>query len=163
MLHELWRAPYVDLDHYLGRWYEMFRKPSGSGDGRLRDVSVEYSQGSDGRLDLVSSLAEGPFGSQTFHGTAEILDGANSRWEISYPNMPHGIPFLVGDVYIIKVDVDYRTAMMGVPNRHGLTLLHRAPVLDPAETAQWLRIAVAQGFDTSDLVWPIHSGCEGSR
>lgn len=163
MLHELWRAPYVDLDYYLGRWYEIFRKPSGPDDSRLRDVSVEYSQGSDGRLDVVSSLAEGPSGSHTFRGTAEILDGANSRWEISYPNMPRGFPFLVGDVYIIKVDVDYRTAMIGDPNRRGLALLHRAPVLDSAEIAQSLRIAVAQGFDTSDLVWPIHSGCEGSR
>lgn len=160
MQTELWRAPYVDLDLYMGRWYEICRKPQSADDQGLRDVLVDHSRGADGSIDLLSSFDHPVLGNRTFHGVATPQDSSGSLLEISYPETLHWLPFLSGRVFVVKVDVDYRTALIGEPRRQGLVLLHRSPVMEPSEARKWLRIAECQGFDTESLVWPIHSGCQ---
>jgi len=73
---ELWRAPYVDLDLYMGRWYEICRKPQSADDKGLRDVLVDHSRGADGSIDLLSSFDHPVLGNRAYHGVATPQDSS---------------------------------------------------------------------------------------
>jgi apolipoprotein D and lipocalin family protein len=70
------------------------------------------------------------------------------------------MPFFRGEIYIIKVDVAGQIALLGQPDRKHMCLLYRKPVVEPAIAKAWLKIGEAQGFSTSNLVWPINSAFE---
>ena len=92
-------------------------------------------------------------------GQATPVDEANSRLEVTF--LPEGlrwIPFAKGDYWVLKVDPDYRVALVGSPNRHFLWLLARQPQLDAATREAFLAEATRQGFDLSALINTPHTG-----
>lgn len=160
MKPELWRAPYVDVETHMGRWYEVVRTPTSGDDLQMRDVFRDYTLREDGFIDVVSTYTHSTLGKKVFHGEATATDSANSRWKVDYPGTVHSMPFFRGEIYIIKVDVAGQIALLGQPDRKHMCLLYRKPVVEPAIAEAWLKIGEAQGFSTSNLVWPINSDFE---
>ena len=75
--------------------------------------------------------------------------------------MPQGlrwIPFARGDYWILRLDEDYTTALVGEPGRKYLWLLHRSPQMDPAMRNEWLESARLRGYELDDVIFPSQSG-----
>ena len=75
---------------------------------------------------------------QVAEGEARAVDDAgNAKLEVTF--LPQGlrwIPFTRGDYWILRLDPDYRTALVGEPARKYLWLLHRDPQMDAATMAR---------------------------
>ena len=137
----------VDLDRYLGKWYEIASYSAWFQKG-CTGSTAEYTLLPDGRIRVINrcfknSLA-GPLKEST--GKAEIVDpNTKARLKICF-----FWPFK-GDYWIIDLDADYQWAVVGVPSRKYLWILSRTPTLDDAVYQGILNRLVSQSYDPSGL------------
>lgn len=90
---------------------------------------------------------------------AIIVDAEHAKLEIRFlPEGLHGIPFTKGDYWVLKIDPDYQTALVGEPNKEYLWWLHRDTSLDEATQREYLSYAAPLGYDLSDLIHTAHTG-----
>ena len=156
---ELHTVAHVDLNRYLGNWYEIARKPMRYEDEAARDITATYSLNEDGSVRVLNACINKDGEAEQSEGQAKPVDGSNARLEVTF--LPQGlrwIPFSKGDYWIMRLDEEYQTALVGDPDRKFLWLLHRNPSIDDATRAEWLGFAQAQGYDIGDLIHPLQSG-----
>lgn len=159
MNNHLMTEPHVDLERYLGLWFEIARKPMRHEDAGARDITAEYSLNDDGSIKVLNSCINEKHELERAEGKATAVDDSNARLEVSFlPEALQWVPFTKGDYWIIKVAPDYQTALVGEPSRKYLWLLHRHGHLDRAVAEQWLGLAREQGYDLADLIWPEQTG-----
>jgi len=138
---------YVDLQRYLGTWYEIATIPHFFQKGCVA-VTAEYSLRTDGDIAVVNRCRKGTLDGpvKTATGKAWVVDKAtNAKLKVRF-----FWPFS-GDYWIIELDVDYQWAVVGAPDRDYLWILCRAPRMDEVLYSELLAKAAAKGFDVSRL------------
>lgn len=60
-----------------------------------------------------------------------------------------------GDYWVLYVSDDYKTAIVGNPNRRYLWLLSRTPEVNETVREELLSKARQQGYDTTRLIWRV--------
>ncbi len=151
----------LDLQRYLGRWYEICRLPLKWEDVNATDITASYSLTRKGtvRVDNRCFNDEGK-PSQSI-GEAKPVDVTNARLKVTFlPEFLRWVPFTSGDYWVLKIDPDYGTALVGTPDRHNLWVLSRLPNLPQETLERYLSEAREQGFDLTDLITPRHTGRE---
>jgi apolipoprotein D and lipocalin family protein len=153
-------VPALDLDRYLGTWYEIARLPMRHEPADYTDISATYSLQPGGKVRVDNRALDGDGTLQESVGEASVVPGSgNAKLEVTF--LPEGlrwIPFTKGDYWVLRIDPDYRTSLVGGPGCRYLWLLSRTPQLDAATRDDYLATARAQGYDLSDLVRTPHSG-----
>jgi len=155
---EVTTVAHVDLPRYLGTWYEIARLPIRHEPAHSTDVSAHYSRNEDGSVRVQNRCRVDGEVEESI-GRATPVDDSNSRLEVSF--LPEGlrwIPFTKGDYWVLKLDPDYRVALVGTPDRDYLWLLARQPHLDPTLRTAYLAEAQRQGFDLQRLIDTPHTG-----
>lgn len=157
--HPVTAIPALDLNRYLGKWYEICRLPLKWEDEAAADITARYSLEPNGtvRVDNRCFNAEGK-PTQALGEATPVNDG-KSQLKVSF--LPEGlrwVPFTKGDYWVLKLDPGYRLSLVGTPDRNHLWLLAREPNVDEAEKAAYLAEARRQGFDLSRLITPKHTG-----
>lgn len=138
---------HVDLDRYLGGWYEVASFPAWFQRG-CTGTTAEYSLRDDGKIRVVNRcFAHTLDGRQrTANGRAKVVDGSNgAKLKVSFFG-----PFW-GDYWVLGLDEAYAWAVVGSPDRDYLWILSRSPRLDAEAFARAKAAAEAQGFDLSRL------------
>ncbi len=151
-------AAHVDLDRFVGSWYEIACLPDRQDRQRVSDARVTYARTDEGlRLLSLGRRANGNIKRST--GRARLADDATqARFKISYSHASlDALPFVWSDYTIIDVADDYSTAIVGAANRKHLWLLSRQPTVSDAAQQDFLNKARAQGFDTSALAYTRHT------
>jgi apolipoprotein D and lipocalin family protein len=153
-------APSVDLSRYLGTWFEIARLPMRHEPRDYTDITATYSLQADGGIQVRNRAIDGEGAPQESVGEARPVDpGDNSRLEVTFlPEALRWIPFTRGDYWILRVDADYRTALVGSPDFHYLWLLHREPRIDAATRDDFLGTARGLGYDLGPLIDTPHTG-----
>lgn len=150
----------VDLSRYLGTWFEIARLPMRHEPRDYTDISATYTREDEGAIRVQNRALDGDGTLQESIGRATPVHAADpSRLEVTF--LPQGlrwIPFAKGDYWILRVDSDYRTALVGSPDYRFLWLLHRAPSLDAAARTDFLGTARALGYALDDLIDTPHTG-----
>jgi apolipoprotein D and lipocalin family protein len=150
----------IDLPRYLGTWYEIARLPMRFEPPDYTDISATYEREPDGAIRVRNRAFDGHGELQESVGQAKpARPGDDSRLEVTF--LPEGlrwIPFTKGDYWILRVDPDYRTALVGSPDYEYLWLLHREPTLDAATREDYLRAARELGYRLDTLIDTPHSG-----
>jgi apolipoprotein D and lipocalin family protein len=138
----------VDLDRYLGRWYEIASFPQRFQRGCVA-TTADYSLRDDGRIRVVNECRDGSFDGDLRHveGVAWVTDPEGSQAKLK---VQFFWPFR-GDYWIVALDPEYRYAAVGHPSRDYLWILSRSPTMDPAIYAMLLARIEAQGFDLERL------------
>ena len=150
----------VDLDRYLGQWYELARYPNRFQRDCVSDVTATYARRGDGRIDVVNRCVEQDGGVNEARGIARVLDdptGAKLKVRFA-PAWLSFLPAVWGDYWIIGLDEGYDWAVVGTPDRKYLWILSRTPELDEPAYAEALDRARENGFDTSRLTPTPHVG-----
>lgn len=151
-------VPSVDIDRYLGTWYEIARLPLRHEPADYTDITVTYSLNPDGTVRVDNRAFNGEGEPEQSVGEAIVLEGSgNAKLEVSF--MPDGlkwIPFTTGDYWILRIDEDYRTALVGTPDRKHLWLLSRTPTPDASTRQSFLDTAAQQGFELGELIHVRH-------
>ncbi|WP_414474643.1 lipocalin family protein [Microvirga sp. M2] len=151
--------PSLDLNRYLGKWYEICRLPLKWEDEAATDVTARYSLEDNGTVHVDNRCFDEEGKPTQAVGAATPVNEGKSQLKVSF--LPEGlrwIPFMKGDYWVLKLDPDYRLALVGTPDRDHLWLLAREPRVDGREKEAYLAEARRQGFDLSRLITPRHTG-----
>lgn len=138
---------HVDLQKYLGVWYEIARLPHPKQEGCYATTAT-YSQEKDGRIGVLNQCRRDYFEGdlRSAKGTARVVDSkTNSKLEVQF-----FWPFW-GDYWILALDGNYRYALIGEPKRRYLWILSRVPTLEENIYRQLMSVATKQGYDLSKL------------
>lgn len=150
----------LDLHRYLGTWYEIARLPERHEPADHTDISATYSLNDDGSVRVDNRAFNGRGEPEQAVGEARVVEGSgNAKLDVTF--LPHGlrwIPFTRGDYWVLRVDDDYRTALVGTRNRKHLWLLARTPTIDPATRRAFLDTALQEGYDLAALITTPHHG-----
>ena len=141
-------AATVDLDRYLGTWYEIASFPKWFQRGCTGSIAT-YRAADDGRILVQNSChldqLEGPL--RVANGIVRQPDPAKpGQLRVSFWR-----PFW-GDYWILELASDYSHAVVGAPSRDALWILSRTPQLPRATYAGILTRLRGQGFETERLV-----------
>lgn len=148
----------VDLNRYLGKWYEISRLPNSFQEGCVCTIS-EYEMLDEETIKVTNKCRE-----DSARGDLDIAEG--KAWVV--PNSGNAKlkvqffwPFR-GDYWIIELDKeDYNYVLVGTPSRKYLWILARQPNLDQTIYNKLLKTAETEGFDISRLIVTEHSCVEG--
>lgn len=154
-------VPRLDLNRYLGRWYEICRLPLKWEDETATDISATYSLNDDGKVKVDNRCFNAEGEPSRSIGEATPVDDDNSRLKVTFlPKFIRWIPFTTGDYWVLKIDPEYKTALVGTPDHANLWLLSREPSVSELTLNEYLGHARSQGFDLSKLITPRHTGRE---
>lgn len=139
-------AKAVDLNRYLGLWYEVGRYENGFERG-CEAVTAEYVRREDGLIGILNTCRQGGVEGQikSSQGRARIVAGSdNARLKVSFFG-----PFYLGDYWVLDRADDYSWAIIGEPSGRYLWLMSRTvPVSEPTR-ATLMERAKGLGYDLS--------------
>lgn len=138
---------FVDVQHYLGTWYEVASYPVFFEEG-CHNTKADYSLRDDGRVGVVNTCNDGAFDGpqKRIEGSARIVDtSTNAKLAVTF------FPPFEGDYWIIDLDPEYRWAVVGDPRRQTLFILSRTPALDAATYEGILSRLPEKGYDPEGL------------
>jgi apolipoprotein D and lipocalin family protein len=147
-------VPFVDVQRYLGTWYEIATIPQRFQKGCV-GVTAHYSLRSDGDIDVVNVCRKETLdGKQrSVRGKAWIVDKkTNAKLKVRF-----FWPFS-GAYWIIELDKDYQWAVVGHPNRKYLWILSRTPQMDGAVYDELLKRIAAKGYDLNKIKKTLQPG-----
>jgi apolipoprotein D and lipocalin family protein len=149
LLHEqdedLETVKYVELDRFLGKWYEIAAFPQ-KFEKDCSHTSAEYSLNKNGTLHVKNScIKDGKI--NIVEGKAFVSDTiTNAKLSVQF-----FWPFR-GEYWIIGLAHDYSYAVVGHPSRDYLWILGREPKMDAQTYRYVLALAAYKGFDVRKLV-----------
>ncbi|MBF7690938.1 lipocalin family protein [Acinetobacter sp. FNA3] len=143
----------LDLTKYLGTWYEIARKPMYFQRQCLKDVQATYTLNVNGNVDVENSCLKQGDVRSVAKGEAFIMNPPyDSQLKVSFlPDSIRWLPIGRGDYWVLKIDENYQTVMVGDPARKYLWILARTPHIHPDVWHEYLNYAKEIGYDVSDL------------
>lgn len=145
---ELVTVDYVDLESYLGTWYEIAAIPAIFEAGCVGTTATyDFSQTED--VSVLNTCNVGWRGGPERIAEAEawIVDTeTNAKLKVQFDGSP-----VAGDYWIIDLDEDYQWAAVGEPSRNYFWVLSRTPLLDEATYNGIIERAVEQGYDAERI------------
>ena len=149
----------VEIDRYLGDWFEIARFPNRFQRMCAGDVLASYARRADGRLDVVNRCRTERGDVTEARGVARVVDVRTSaRLKVRFaPAALSFLPFVWGDYWILGLADDYTWAVVGSPDRTYLWVLARTPVLGASQLNAAQAAARASGFETQRLVYTPHT------
>jgi apolipoprotein D and lipocalin family protein len=139
---------HVDLQRYLGTWYEIASFPQ-SFQKNCTATTAKYSLRADGDIDVENRCRRYALDNpeDVAKGRARVVDRAtNAKLEVTFFR-----PFW-GDYWIIQLGDDYGYAVVGHPSRDYLWILARQRTMSPDLYQAILQRLGTQGYDTSRLL-----------
>ncbi len=146
-LPPLQTVDHVDLERYMGTWYEIARFPHRFQEG-CTATTAHYTLRDDGEVDVLNRCnkggLDGPLDEAA--GRARVADPeTNAKLEVSFFG-----PF-TGDYWILELGENYEYAVVGEPRREHLWILSRERTMPEAQYEELVRRAAEQGYDVSKL------------
>ncbi|UTW09589.1 lipocalin family protein [Pseudomonas benzenivorans] len=150
----------VDLQRYQGTWYEWARLPMFF-QRNCAQSEAHYALQADGSLAVVNRCRTREGEWQQVEGVAvpQVAGETDKLW-VRFDNwFSRLLPGVAqGEYWLLYLDDDYQSALVGHPDRDYLWLLARSPQVDPALRDNLLQVAREQGYDTEALIWRTADG-----
>jgi apolipoprotein D and lipocalin family protein len=138
----------VDLQRYLGTWYEIATIPA-SFQKNCVGVTATYTVRPDGTIGVLNRCRKYTLDGKekSVKGKAWVVDTkSNAKLKVQF-----FWPFS-GSYWIIELDPEYRYAVVGHPSRNYLWILCRRPQMDESLYTELLEKIAAQGYDVKRIV-----------
>jgi len=140
-------VPAVDLDRYVGQWYEIAKIPNRFQRQCISDTSANYARNADGSIAVVNRCRtrDGQF--DEARAVARVLDTTSSaKLEVSFFSLLGWRP-IWGDYWVLALGPDYEYAVVGEPGRQYGWILARIPALPLAAREAINNQLRARGYD----------------
>lgn len=149
---------HVDIQRYLGTWYEIAAFPQKFQKG-CTATKAEYSLRGDGDIKVFNSCRLGsPDGElKEATGRAWIKDKkTNAKLKVQFFLRNFRFFLFSGNYWILDLDENYESVLVGDKSRKYLWILSRDPKLNAQRYNELVNKAQKLKFDTSKLVKTIH-------
>ena len=131
-----------DAARYSGLWHEVARYPVWYQEGCRNSRAVYRQTGSDTLS--VRNICDRDSGLEEIVGTAKIVGPGRLRLRLE------GVP-VTAEYWVLWVDQDYRTAVVGTPSGRAAWILNRAPEISPDRLNAARDVLRFNGYDLSRL------------
>jgi len=146
---ELKTVQKVDVNKYLGTWYEIARYDNFFEKG-CSDISATYSLRKDGKINVENKC--------TKDGKIDIAIGEAYNIDESFSKLKVSFfwPFY-GNYQIIMLDEKYSYVVIGEPKREYFWILSRTSILDEKILIEILQKMPSYGYSKDKLIYPKHN------
>ncbi|MBC3882275.1 lipocalin family protein [Undibacterium sp. LX40W] len=135
----------VDVERYLGKWYEIAVIPNRFQSMCVADTRAEYRK-DEGAIRVINRCRKQDGKIETAEGIAKIVDGSNNaKLRVSFFR-----PFY-GNYWILDLDPNYQWVLVGEPSRKYGWVLSRNMKLEPEQWQQAMKTAEKLGYKISDF------------
>jgi apolipoprotein D and lipocalin family protein len=121
-------VPSVDLQRYLGKWYQIAYFPTTFQPNKGGMVTAEYSLDKKGKIRVVNTSYKDDEGKEVRDvatAKAWAVDKSNARLKVKF------VWFASGNYWIVKLDdKNYSYSVVSDPSRKYLWILSRTPAMD---------------------------------
>ena len=141
-------VPRVDLQRYVGRWYEIAHLPFRFQVG-CHATTATYTARPDGTIKVVNRCLDGSLTGKerVAVGKAWVVDKTtNARLKVQF-----FWPFR-GDYWVLGLGPEYEWALVGDPAHRYMWILSRSPQLPASTYESILTLARERGYDVSKLI-----------
>ncbi|MDB2447264.1 lipocalin family protein [bacterium] len=126
---------FVDIQRYLGKWYQVATIPQGFQAG-CKNSTATYNKLEKAKIS-VTNVCYISGKNYTVNGTARVVDSvANSKLKVKLISPDEG------DYWIIELDEFYQYAVIATPNRKNLWILTRTSVISESLYQNLIKIIV---------------------
>ncbi|XP_054807384.1 temperature-induced lipocalin-1-like [Prosopis cineraria] len=143
----------LDLNRYMGRWYEIACFPSRFQPRDGVNTRATYSLKDDGTVNVLNETWSA--GRRSYiEGIAYKADPNSDEAKLKVKfYVPPFLPLfpVVGDYWVLFIDDDYQYALVGQPSRNYLWVLCRKTHLDEETYEEVVERAKNWGYDVSKL------------
>jgi len=147
---ELKTVSKVDLDRYLGLWYQIAYFPTWFQKKDCPLTTAEYSLRKDNKIKVYNACWQDSVGGK------KIQDATAKAWPVDESNSKLKVQFFWpfrGNYWIIMLDeYQYQWAVVSEPKQKYLWILYRQPIMDQYLYNQLLTELENRHFDLSRLV-----------
>lgn len=137
----------LDIQKYLGKWYEIARFPNPFEKGCV-GVTAEYALRDDGQISVKNTCFQ-----NSLDGPVKVANGVarvEGPGQLSVTFVPW-LPFARGDYWVLYLEPDYSLAVVGAPKGTTGWILARTPRIEPAKRARATAALRDNGYDISKL------------
>jgi apolipoprotein D and lipocalin family protein len=138
----------VDLQKYLGRWYQFAWYPNKFQPKDAALSSADYSMGKKNKIIVTNTSYKDKAGTEILKqvtGKAYAVDETNARLKVTF-----FWPFY-GDYWIVKLDRDYQYSVVSDGKQKYLWILSRQPVMTEESYHEILQFLDRGGWDISRI------------
>ena len=140
-------VPRLDLNRYMGTWYEVARLPDKTEKKCVRNVRILYALGDKkGTFQMGTSCELKDGTPDDYDATGKMDKQGDGRLKLNH------LVLFSTPYWVLATGPAYEWALVGSPKHKTLWILSRTATLDPAVLAQLKEMATAQGFDLSKLI-----------
>ena len=143
----------VDLQQYLGTWYEIAAIPQFFEKNCVANTTAEYSLSQNELISVVNSCERSNGKINVVHGRAKVVDHvSNAKLKVTFVHFLGWQFLLGGDYWIFAIGDHYSYAVVGSPSRKYAWILSRTPKMTPNQLAEASQSLKNQGIDTCKLI-----------
>lgn len=144
----------VDLNRYAGTWYEIARLPMWF-QRHCVDSKAVYTVRSDGAVGVHNECVTDTGRINQIEGVATVVDAkTNAKLNVVFDNWFARLfgSSREGNYWILDLDAEYRTAVVGTPDRRYLWILARMPQLEEESYQRLVEVGRGFGYPTDELL-----------
>ena len=136
----------VDIDRYMGEWYEQARKPQRHQVGCVETKAI-YTFDKEKKQVLVHNQCTSKTG-ETREAKAFALPGnaKNNVLKVYFTK------WFAGNYWLLDLDPDYQWAVVGEPCKKFAWVLSRQQTVNSEEVVKRLNLLRSKGYNISDII-----------
>ena len=146
-------VPFVDIERYMGTWYEIGRLPQWFQRDCWASQAI-YELHKSGKVKVLNRCQklDNPQDIDDAKGVARVVDEeTNAKLKVSFVPLFKWWGWFSGDYWVLALDDDYQFVMVGAPSRESLWILSRSKTLDEIIVNELLDQAARDGFPVKDF------------
>lgn len=139
----------VDLQKYVGTWFEISKIPNSFQDQCIKNTTATYKIDEDGDIIVLNQCIDEDGELDDAEGLARVVDKkTNSKLEVSFVSFLGWRPFW-GDYWIIGLEQNYQYVCVGTPSKKYGWILSRKKEMQKSVLEKCYDIFKKNGYDVS--------------
>lgn len=149
----------VDLDRYLGTWYEIASIPQSFQRQCVGNTVAEYSLTKSNTIKVLNSCDTKTGARKTAEARAKVVDKeTNAKLKVTFVKIFDWVYSFGGNYWILDLAEDYSYAVVGDPSAEYAWILSRTPQLSFDDLTRANANLLKNGYDTCKVLTSIQDG-----
>lgn len=152
-------VPAVDLDQYVGKWYEVASIPAFFQKKCVKNTTAEYKKLKNGKISVINSCTQVNGKVQVANGIASVKNTeTNAELGVSFVPFFNQFGWFQGQYKILALGANYEYSLIGTDSRKFGWILSRTPAISIDTLAVIEEEIRRQGYDSCQFLMSLQTG-----